>query len=342
MTCVKQESSGRSARPASRIGYTLLEVVLALGLSVLVIGGITVAINYHLSTLRLQQAEIERSQVARQSLFLITRDIRAAIQYKPIESSALDELIESVSSATDLTGLAEQAGLDQETLDQAGVAPPDTSEPAEESDYAPTRPGLYGTSSQLQIDISRLPRRDQYNLVTFSDGTQSDIPSDVKTVTYFVRSEENQTTGSSNAVDLSNARGLIRRSLDRAVTRYSLDYGAELNLEDYEDVLAEEISEIEFRYWDQVNGEWLSEWDSDEMMGLPGAVEVTIAVGQQSADPDNPAEERKIYRSVVYLPLAEIIEPEPETTDAESASGDGSDSGSESDGADSGSEGGSR
>ena len=85
---------------ASRKAYTLLEVVLALALTVLVLGGISMAINFHLITLRDQQAEIERSQIARQSLFMITKDIRSAIQYKPIESSALDELIESVESAT--------------------------------------------------------------------------------------------------------------------------------------------------------------------------------------------------------------------------------------------------
>ena len=39
----------------SKSGYTLLKVVLALALSVLVMGGITMAINYHLITLREQQ-----------------------------------------------------------------------------------------------------------------------------------------------------------------------------------------------------------------------------------------------------------------------------------------------
>ncbi|MEE2642476.1 MAG: type II secretion system protein, partial [Planctomycetota bacterium] len=51
-------------------GYTLLEIILALGLSVLVIGGITVAMNFHMVTLREQQEEIERAQIARQSLFM--------------------------------------------------------------------------------------------------------------------------------------------------------------------------------------------------------------------------------------------------------------------------------
>lgn len=312
----------------ARTGYTLLEVILALALSVLVIGGIAVAINYHLMTLREQQEEIERAQIARQSLFLITKDIRAAIQYKPIETSALNELIESVSSATDIAGLAEEAGIGEEMIEDAGLQAADQDEAAP-SEYAATRPGLYGTSTQLQIDVSRLPRKDQYNLIMFSDGTQSDIPSDVKTVTYFVRNEDNyEETGNSENVDINESMGLVRRSLDRAVTRYATDYGGQVTLEDYEEILAQEITQIEFRYWDQQNGQWETEWDSEQKMGLPGAVEISVALGVKSTD-DNEEDDRKIYRSVVFLPLAEIIPPELETPEEETGTTSGSDSGTD-------------
>ena len=313
-------------------GYTLLEVILALALSVLLIGGISVAINYHLIVLRQQQEEIERAQIARQSLFLITKDIRAAIQYKPIETSALNELIESVSAATDISALAEQAGIGDEMVEDSGLEPAEEEEAAE-SEYAATRPGLYGTSTELQIDVSRLPRKDQYNLINFSDGTQSDIPSDVKTVTYFVRNEDNyQDNSNSEAVDINESMGLVRRSLDRAVTRYSVDFGTQINLEDYEEVLAQEITQIEFRYWDTENETWETEWDSDEMMGLPGAVEITIALGlDPQVDQPEDQEQVKIYRSVVFLPLAEIIPPELETPDEEEMQPADSGSGSEED-----------
>ncbi|MEC9091850.1 MAG: hypothetical protein VX776_11015, partial [Planctomycetota bacterium] len=290
-----------------------------LGLSVLLIGGITVAINFHLTTLREQQDEIERSQVARQSLFLITKDIRAAIQYKPIETTALNELIESIQAAADLGAIAEGIGIEDETLESMGVPTGGNSgEELLESQYVATRPGIYGTSTTLQIDVSRLPRRDQYNLVVFTDGTQSDITSDVKTITYFVRNEENyEEDTSSEEVNLNETLGLVRRSLDRAVTRYTLDYGAEINMEDYEEILAQEITEIEFRYWDQENESWLTEWDSDEMMGMPAAVEISVALGVKSTDDEDAEDDRKIYRSVVYLPIAEILPPEPEALEGE-------------------------
>ena len=329
----KTENATVCGQVRLRTGYTLLEVVLALALSVLLIGGISMAINYHLITLRDQQEEIERSQVARQSLFLVTKDIRAAIQYKPVESSALTDLIDSISGGADLEALAEGAGIGEEMIDDAGLIPADETDAAP-SDYAATRPALIGTSTQLQLDVSRLPRKDQYNIVNFSDGTQSDIPSDVKTITYFVRTEENaEETSSSNSVDINESMGLIRRSLDRAVTRYSEDYGAQVNLADYEEVLAEEITQIEFRYWDKENESWETEWDSEEMMGLPSAIEISIALGTRSNEDDDAIDDRKIYRSVVYLPLAEIIPPELETPDEEemttsSASGDSGSSGS--------------
>jgi type II secretory pathway component PulJ len=293
-----------------RSGYTLLEVILALGLTILLLGGITMAINYHLVTLRQQQDEIERSQVARQSLFLITKDIRAAIQYKPIETSALNELIESISSSTD----AIESITGEEFEEQEEVA---------QSQYAATRPGLYGTATELQIDVSRLPRVDQYSLVNFSDGTSSDIPSDVKTVSYFVRSEEDSENGGTQAVSLNDSMGLVRRSLDRAVTRYAADYGGgQINVEDYEEVLAREVSQIEFRYWDQENEDWVTEWDSDEMLGLPKAVEISVAVGKMNAESEEEA--RKIYRTVVYLPVAELIPPEEEEIPVDESGDSGS------------------
>jgi hypothetical protein len=286
---------------ASRKAYTLLEVVLALALTVLVLGGISMAINFHLITLRDQQAEIERSQIARQSLFMITKDIRSAIQYKPIESSALDELIESVESAT---------AMAEELL---GGETEEAEEPAE-SQFAPTRPGLYGSATALTVDVSRLPRSDQYNIVTYSDGTSSDIPSDVKTISYFVREPDNDNAGNASAgqVDINETMGLVRRSLDRAVTRYAEDYSNQIEYEDYEEVLADEINEVQFRYWDQENEAWESEWDSDEKMGLPTAVEIVVAIGLDSEESDSEEDVRKFYRSVVYLPVAEIIQPEPE------------------------------
>lgn len=300
----------------NRLGYTLLEVILALGLTILLLGGITMAINFHLLTLRQQQDEIERSQVARQSLFLITKDIRAAIQYKPIETSALNELIESVSAASG----AIEAITGEEFEEQEEVAP---------SQYAATRPGLYGTSTELRIDVSRLPRVDQYNLVNFSDGTSSDIPSDVKTVSYFVRGEQDANENDEQAVGIDESMGLVRRSLDRAVTRYAADYGGQINLEDYEEVLAREVSQIEFRYWDQENEDWVSEWDSDEMLGLPKAVEISIALGEN--DSSSEEDSRVVYRTVVYLPVAELIQPEeeviPDDGGADSSTDDSGDTG---------------
>ena len=52
--------------------------------------------------------------------------------------------------------------------------------------------GLYGSASSLQFDISRLPRVDQYEAL-YSPNSELgvvDIPSDIKTVIYFVCTED--------------------------------------------------------------------------------------------------------------------------------------------------------
>ncbi len=72
---------------------------------------------------------------------------------------------------------------------------------------------------------------------------------------------------------------------------------------------------IEFRYFD--GEDWATEWDSDEAGGFPVAVEVTILVDNEravsgdlnyrmQADPETGTP----YRTVVNLPVAEILEEE--------------------------------
>src|SRR5205823_3339131 len=50
---------------------------------------------------------------------------------------------------------------------------------------------LTGSATELRFDVSRLPRVDQYQGMLSSKGDPSavDLPSDIKTIAYFLRSE---------------------------------------------------------------------------------------------------------------------------------------------------------
>ena len=65
----------RSVRRAD--GYTLLELLLSLAISVLIIGMIGTAIQLYLISLTQLQSKIERKQIARGLIQMISNDLRA-------------------------------------------------------------------------------------------------------------------------------------------------------------------------------------------------------------------------------------------------------------------------
>ncbi len=140
-------------------------------------------------------------------------------------------------------------------------------------------PGLYGNQFELQIDVGRLPRVDEMQrMVTASStGTLQDIPSDVKTVAYFLYDPANGTgVGDYRDAAGNPQAGLVRRVLDRAVTLYASDNASSSSLQNAGEVIAAEIVMLQFEYFDGM--EWLSEWDSQEQGGLPMAVRITIVL----------------------------------------------------------------
>lgn len=175
-------------------------------------------------------------------------------------------------------------------------------------------PGLYGNQFELQIDCSRLPRVDQYAMPVSSDPAAAPVvPSDTKTVAYFLRTEDVlQETADASGGDTAN--GLVRRELDRAATSFAAQDGS-LDSSQYPgQLLAPEVSYLEFRYFD--GSSWYTEWDSEQMQGLPVAIEITISIdptaGRNTEELDV-ADVRELstidtdlylYRLVVHIPVA--------------------------------------
>ena len=111
-----------------------------------------------------------------------------------------------------------------------------------------------------------------------------DIPSDIKTVTYFVCSEDTfdaakspgLMNGSPQPSVSGRGRGLMRRELSQAVSSWA-EANGNLN-STYSDakLLAEEVVGLQFRYYDGKG--WLDDWNSDDLGGLPTAVEITVTI----------------------------------------------------------------
>jgi len=206
-------------------------------------------------------------------------------------------------------------------------------------------PGVFGNQYELQIDISRLPRIDELTMTAAStDGsTVSEMPSDLKTIAYYVRVSEAQPgTGFSGATAGSalgremRRPGLVRRQLDRAVTMYASQNGRTTDLQSKEHLVAPEVVGVEFRYFDGT--QWLTSWDSIEQKRLPTAVEVIVAIqpgGEQFAGSNagqngsaTSTVQPLLFRELVRLPAARTC-PEPATEESAdtSSSATGTDTG---------------
>lgn len=354
----------------ARRGVSLLELLLALGLSVVVMALIGMSINLNFRMYDTKRTSIEETRLARSVLRHIADDIRAAVQHMPPDLSGLETVIgnstnaESALSGAGLGALAGAAGQTGNaagggtgsqlgaqgangaqtgqggsaqngtggnqtstgggqtgngnglpiTTSTTGGVEPQTAEAG--SIYGEQQAGgvigLYGSSTELQIDISRLPRVDQFQAATDPNNLTDvvDIPSDMKTVTYFLRPEEGLTEVGTDG----RGRGLMRRVLDRAVSNFEAQSGGTGNLGQLE-MMAEEVVGLQFMYFD--GSSWASDWDSVSMEGLPKAIEITVILksladqqAQSSTTSLTTTEEdnERLYTLTVNLPTATSFE----------------------------------
>ena len=331
-----------------QFAFTLLEVILALALSVFVLAAIAWAIQLHLTALDTRRGDVEESQLARAVLKMIADDLHSVLAYNTVDFSEAAQM-----AALDIPGLA---GGDVEAGDENFELPPEDEgadgsgdEEAQDlsADLTPgTVPGIFGNQFQIQMDISRLPRLEDFDpALQAAAGGLRDLPSDAKSVAYYLQpdiefpEEENQAlftdseipVGSSASPGQGWGRGLVRRSLDRAATQWALGNGDLSRLDATGEVVALEIVALEFRYFD--GEQWLQAWDTTELGGLPMAVEVAIGIEADDGRENNQPVDRqtndtlsesastrdvRIYHQVIRIPAAQpILENAEVETDAE-------------------------
>jgi hypothetical protein len=340
-------------------GVTLLELLLALALTVIIMAAIGSAINLHMKTLYTRRTNVEEAQLARQVLRRVADDLRGAVQYQVIDFSSVEQLASNSAAGAANSALGASAGMTDpnglnSSLMQGLVDSSATAEPMSIASSAapPTIPGLYGNQYELQIDVSRLPRVDEYQVMLnpLSGQTVADIPSDVKTVAYYLQPDALATSTTSTLNDPTTServratgavgRGLVRRELDRAVSLWASENNNMDDLSQQGEMLAMEVTGLEFRYFDGT--EWMTEWNSEERQGLPVAVAIAVEIAGDAAsstdeaprsllepmatgaeDPSAPS--RLLYRLVVHLPASEPTSADtarfPEPTEEEATAG---------------------
>lgn len=293
-----------------RQAFTLLELILSLALTVAVVALIGGLVQMFLINQERGQDNVRQAQLARAILNMITEDIRTTVRYQPFDTSGLEQMLSGdpaaggAASATASGGEGGASGGGSGGASSPGATgqanggtAPTSGSAADEnsSENAPLPPGLYGSETSLEIDISRLPRPDEYfpQMADPTTGNMGDMPSDIKTVGYYVQApgptgiqdplatlmQQSAAAGSSVANGQPSNGGLVRRSVDRAVTQFAYESAQSDGLLKTGQIVAPEVIAIEFSYFD---GEtWQSQWDGSQQ-GLPRVVKVTIALQRES------------------------------------------------------------
>lgn len=268
----------------NRRGFTLLEILIALGLMVFLVGAISQAISMYSTLSTLGREETEQSQIGRAVLGKMARDIK---------SVTFTKLPEMEMSTDDLGG--------EEAMEEGGGDLGDFLDEEDDlsSDSGPapaTATGLIGTVEELTLHIRRVDRVTQY-IPSEEAVSPRDRINDQLTIKYFLakpggggvsgqfaRKAQGPAAAIKDVVGLARTEG-DRTSLSKAIDEEQIDPQV-----DATKLIAAEVIALRFRYFS--NGQWYDEWDSTELNKMPQAVEVKISVQLQ------PEEERSRFEAV--------------------------------------------
>ena len=355
-------------------GFTLLEVILALAIAALLLLALGSAIRIQMKAMDVGRTDVEEAQVARAVMKMIADDLRGAMFFKSQDVSGATGAVASATGGLS-TGAGAGAGASSGSSSSSGGSTSGTSgssstsssssgsstttSPA--SDEVTRRaPGIYGDQYTIEIDVNRVPREDEYDLLTQQLGDQSVgvHPSEVRTVSYFV-SQGSGISSTLTATTIDSSAGLLRGERDRPSAAYLYSGGTTFPSSDRAEVIAPEVQAIEFRYFDGTS--YYDSWDTELRSALPMAVEVMIQVrtsnqergveqarGAVALDDVQAPGEWLVYRLTVKIPQGKASSADDESggsssssSASSSGSSGGSGSGSSSSGASGGTSGGS-
>jgi len=282
---------------------------------------ITQMIGNHFYVLEKQRDNVEEVQLARALLSRMSHDIKSAVQYSGVD-------VEAALGDVDIEGamgIAAGAGVGiDELMGAAGglLSSDDTSAPSYDFETSfPTSLGMYGDQATLRLDISRIPRQEEYRAMydPTKIGVLQDVPSDVKLISYYCRTMNVENDASAQDIfnDDPTIPGLIRGQLSRAITSYAMNNGNYQAVQGTDKLLAPEVIALEFQYYDGY--QWLQYWDSEEFDGLPLAVKIRMTMRSNSPyssggvldafygnTTDSEGRVAVTYQKIVKLPVGKI------------------------------------
>jgi hypothetical protein len=247
----------RGAQGDNRPGYTLLEVILSLWLTLMLMAALYAALKLHLKMAQEGPEAVRRAQLARAVLTRIARDLRAAVPELPTTESSGASTGSSSSSAgsASASGSTSSGDISSETGSYASAF------------------GLLGGSDWLEVYVIEqgADLDDAEELASAGLAAQA---SNVFRVSY-------------NLIELAMRPDSTGRTVRLALARTQVPAAAaeefdatsdEADFRAATDVLASDVGHVQFQYWDDTTGEWLDSWGTDLPTAPPRAVRVFISL----------------------------------------------------------------
>ena len=243
-------------------GFTLLEIVLAIGLTGVLLALLTTAIDLYLVRVDVHRSKVEAGQLARTLLGQIADDIRDARYYAPPGTVTTQTGSNASSSAAASSG----------------------------SESANQVQGIFGTATELRIDRGA---RWNWNRTTRDiDPTEATPASEMPlTVGYVFNdgttmlAEQLAALGIRTESSLTGYAGLYRQQSPTPAWLYRNNTtGINLagNSTAEPELLAPEVLALEFSYFD--GQQFVASWDSASQDGLPRAIEIRLTLLMEPYD----------------------------------------------------------
>lgn len=264
---------------ARRPGFTLLEMMLALGIGLLLLGGLYVGMDVHLEYAQSGRDLVREANVAHAVLNRISQDIQGHVA--PVDPRNQPEATASTStsSTSSSTTTTTEATTTENSTDSAATPTTEEGSSASILGAAVTfNLGIQGEADHLTLASSRLKR------------SQSPGASDLRRVQYW----------------LIAGKGLARIESTQVT---SGDPQQAYLGQNASNIFAPEVAGIRFEYWD--GSAWQTSWDGSQLgpdgetpTGPPVAVAVTVTL--QRIYKNQPVAEGSVaeYRQVILIPSA--------------------------------------
>ena len=318
-------------RTENRSGFTLLELLIAIGLTSILMVSLFAAMDIYFKLQLDSHEEITRQQIARTLLRQMTRDIQSVVfvrkqtvddGVKPSATTANGGTGSTGGTSTNGAGNSSggtggsgaSSGSGQAGSTGSASYTTSTSFEGDATDAMLTyTSGLVGSSTDLLLYISRPDRTlsyvDAQSLTSTSERT-----GDLMIVRYFVADTGagglSATIAKRFAGTENGPIGIVRITGDRYGMSTAVQTGEEETFTAVDKIDAEEVSQIAFSYFDGTN--WQETWDSATQNSLPVAIEIiltlrsaNVSAEDSTNDPDEYALGETQHRMVVALPLAE-------------------------------------